>query len=318
MSIEVTKAGMQTSIQDLGRQGLMHQGIATSGAMDTLSMQVANKLIGNPTNHPVLEICLVGPTLKFTQAMSIVICGATFELTVVNNKGSQKMANNQLIQIQVGDKLVFGKRRQGARAYLAFAAKLAIPEVLNSYSTHFLAKFGGLNGRQLKTGDVIELTDCQSPSPASAYVTAPLARSKLLASPFSGKYLLRCTTSVETEQFTPQQLQQFYATKYTVSSASNRMGLRLEGSALTELPAQNMTSSGLLPGSIQVPPDGLPIVSSVDGQTIGGYPRIANVISADLFALGQLIAGDQINFIQVNIKQAHEMLDSQHTWLNRF
>jgi allophanate hydrolase subunit 2 len=95
------------------------------------------------------------------------------------------------------------------------------------------------------------------------------------------------------------------------------MGLRLQGSALAELPAQNMTSSGLLPGSIQIPPDGLPIVSSVDGQTIGGYPRIANVISADLFALGQLVAGDQISFTYVDINQAHEILDNQHAWLTK-
>lgn len=309
MSIEVIKAGMQTSIQDLGRQGLMHQGIASSGAMDTFSMQVANKLIGNPTNHPVLEICLIGPALAFTQAMSIAICGATFELSVVNGKGSQKVTNNQLIQIQAGDKLVFGKRQQGARSYLAFAAKLSIPKVLDSYSTHFLAQFGGLHGRQLITGDVIELTGCQ--------IRAKTKILKQILPTYSGKYLLRCTSSVETEYFTTQQQRQFYTTKYTVTSASNRMGLRLQGSVLTDLPTQNITSSGLLTGSIQIPPDGLPIVSSVDGQTIGGYPRIANVISADLFALGQLVAGDQINFIQINIKQAHEILDNQHAWLTK-
>jgi biotin-dependent carboxylase-like uncharacterized protein len=309
MSIKIIKAGMQTSIQDCGRQGLMHLGIASSGAMDNLSMIVANRLVGNFPNQPVLEICLIGPSLLFTQSISIAICGAKFEVHIINEHGKRALPNDQSIGLEAGDKLVFGKRKQGARAYLAFAANLNLDQVLDSYSTHFLANFGGYNGRQLQAGDHIELNHCETRPPAKI----PHQQQ----TPYSGKYILRCTNSVETELFTAQQQQQFYATKYTVSSASNRMGLRLQGSVLTELPAQNMTSSGLIAGSIQIPPNGLPIISSVDGQTIGGYPRIANIISADLFALGQLVAGDQISFSHVDINQAHKILEHKQSWLTQ-
>jgi len=305
MTIEVIKAGMQTSVQDAGRNGYMHLGVAHGGAMDTLSMQLANWLVGNKPEQPVLEVCLLGPTLRFTQAVSIAITGAQFELSVVDKNGKAKpVHNDQTIQLKVGDTLHFGKRLQGARAYLAFAAKLDGKATLGSYSSHFLAGFGGLHGRAFKAGDIIRLRQCRR---------CATRKHDNGAQRYSGKYLLRCTDSVETAQFSQAHKDTFYRNSYTLSSASNRMGLRLDGKALENLQLAEMVSSGLTQGSVQIPPSGLPIVSSVDGQTIGGYSRIANVISADLFALGQLVAGDQINFAYVTVAQAHGILANQQS-----
>ena len=303
MSIEVIKAGMQTSVQDGGRPGYMHLGVAPGGAMDRLSMSLANRLLGNSPTHPLLEICISGPVLRFTQSMSIAICGAQFEMWRVNQQGKFPLARNQSVTLQAGDELHFAKRLVGARAYLALAAQIDCPKVMASLATHFQAGFGGLAGRALQTGDVVPLRDCQ----VRPIKILPV----VYRQSYSGKYLLRCCDSVESDLFSDSQRQTFYQQTYQLSHNSNRMGLRLTGEALPELAIADMTSSGLLPGSIQVPPSGVPIIAGVDAQTIGGYPRIANIISADLFALAQLVPGDRLNFVHVNIKQAQAMLRAQ-------
>lgn len=310
MSIKVIKGGMQTTIQDFGRSNLMHLGICQGGVMDSLSASLANRLVGNPVSHPVLEICMLGPRLEFTQAMSIAVSGAEFVLRLHRGEHSQTLNNNQMIHIQAGDTLVFGRRIQGARAYLAFAAELALPKVLDSYSTHLLANFGGYQGRALTAGDTIPLSNYKVSEKAAEH-QEPIIQSYL------GKYMLRCTDSVETDLFSDVQKDEFYEQSYQVTQASNRMGLRieslgikrlgLEGQYLADLGIEDITSSGLLPGSIQIPPNGQPIISSVDGQTIGGYPRIANVISADLFALGQLVPRDIVQFIRLSQEQAQSL-----------
>ena len=308
MSIEVLKPGMQSTIQDDGRSGYMDMGVAHGGVMDTLSMQLANWLVGNPPSQAVIEICLIGPALLFKQDLTIAITGAYFELSVSDKKGHVRTVfNDQTVQLKAGDTLHFGKRLQGARAYLAFAAKLDAKAILGSYATHILAEFGGVFGRPLKSGDVIPLRQCQR------RVTRQLDSN--IAQRYSGRYVLRCTDSVESAQFSQQQKEAFYQQTYKVSPSSNRMGLRFEGEPLAMQNMLEMTSSGLTQGSVQIPPSGLPIISSVDGQTIGGYPRIANVISVDLFALGQLVAGDQIYFAYIAVQQAQDLLLEQQKWL---
>lgn len=311
MTIEVVKSGMQTSIQDLGRSGYMHLGVAKGGVMDTLSMQLANWLVGNTPEQAVLEICLLGPTLRFREAVSVAISGAQFEITVTSQNGQKAVPSvNHTIHLRAGDTLTFGKRLQGARAYLAVAATFSCDAVLGSCSTHFSAQFAGFSGRALQTGDVLPLTQCN------------VRKTKVLPvdviQQYSGSYHLRCVPSVETNQFSVGQQSQFFTTTYSLRSDSNRMGLRFDGEPLTMHKMEEMISSGLTPGSVQLPPSGTPIVSSVDGQTIGGYPRIANVISADLFALGQLVAGDKVNFSLINIQQAQTLYANQLTQLAHF
>lgn len=303
MSIVVLKPGLQTTIQDAGRFGFMHLGVASSGAMDRVSMRLANYLVANPLDAPVIEVSLLGPTLKFTQALTVAVTGAKFELWISNAQGKQQLSADQSIQLSAGDTLHFGQRLEGARAYLAFAAQLDCSRYLSSFSTHILAEFGGVEGRALKVDDVIPLCHCEK----RATRKLPVGTNQQ----YRGKYLLRCTASVEIEEFSQEQQAAFFSQTYVLSSASNRMGLRFEGKPIDVSALLELTSSGLTSGSIQMPPSGLPIISSVDGQTIGGYPRIANVISADLFALGQLVAGDHVSFVMISLAEAHKLLVAQ-------
>jgi biotin-dependent carboxylase-like uncharacterized protein len=308
MSIEVIKPGLQSSIQDRGRTGYMHLGVAKGGVMDPLSMTLANWLVGNSPANPVLEICLLGPTLRFKQAVSVAVSGAKFDIEVCSKEGTCSAVNvNQTMQLRAGDTLKFGKRLQGARAYLAIAATFDCEAVLGSCATHFSAKFAGFKGRALQVGDQLSLSHCE----VRQIRTLPIH----VVQQYSGKYLLRCVPSVETSHFSPAQLSQFYTTSYLLRSDSNRMGLRFDGGPLSMNDMDELISSGLSQGSVQLPPSGLPIISSVDGQTIGGYPRIANVISADLFALGQLVAGDKVNFSLVSLEQANDIYASQQRQL---
>jgi len=304
MSLQFIKAGLQTSIQDLGRSGLMHLGISKSGAMDHNAMKLVNWLLGIPLDSAVFEITLIGPTIKFSQTMSIAITGARFELFLNGNM----VFNDEVIHVESGDVLEFDRLQQGARAYLAFTGELDMPPMLNSYSTHLTCSFGGYNNRQLKNNDSIDIQDS---------TTAPAKKlPNHLKGYYSGNYLIRCVPSVETNQFNQSQLQQFFNQVYRVSADSNRMGVRLVGNPIETQSSIDITSSGLTQGSIQIPPSGVAIISSVDGQTIGGYPRIANVISADLPILGQLKAKDKINFSLIDLDYADQLFSQSNSLFN--
>jgi len=305
MSLRFINPGMQTSIQDAGRSGFMHQGISKSGAMDPLSLQLANWLASNPLNQAAIEVALVGPTIEFTQSLSIAICGAEFDLSL----NDESVFNSETINVKAGDILAFKRLRQGARAYLAFAGNLNVDSCFGSQSTHLTAKFGGYKGRQFESNDVLTVLPAQE--------TKKRVLPEAYRPTFTGNYLLRCCPSIETESIEQESLDVFYDSTYTVSINSNRMGLRLEGKPVTLKSSIEIISSGLTQGSIQVPPSGLPIISSVDGQTIGGYPRIANVISSDLNILGQLKTGDKIGCLPVSRDKAWHLLQQKQTFLNK-
>ncbi len=305
MSLRFIQAGQQTSIQDVGRSGFMHQGISKSGAMDPLSLQLANWLVSNPINQAAIEVTLAGPTIEITEHLSIAICGAEFDLSL----NDAPVFNNETIKVRAGDVLAFKGIRQGARAYLAIGGKLDVDSSFASQSTHLMAKFGGYNGRQFQSDDVL------------AVLSAPDIKKRVLPEAyqpsFTGNYLLRCCAGIETEQFEQESLDTFYDATYVVSNDSNRMGLRLEGEPVPMKTSIEIISSGLTQGSIQLPPSGFPIISSVDGQTIGGYPRIANVISSDLNILGQLKAGDKIGCLSVSREKAWQLLKQKQTFLDK-
>jgi len=309
------KSGLQTSIQDLGRIGQMHLGIACGGAMDPDSLKMANWLVNNPADTPAIEVTLIGPTIRFSQAAVIAICGAEFELFL----NQRPIKSFQPVQVKRDDILVFGQRLSGCRAYLAISRKLNLKRVLSSYSTHLLAKFGGYKGRPLLDGDELNLlvdkTIVVKPNETDKHFEKRSIPSDLRAN-YSGHYYLRCVSSVESSQFSESQLDYFYKQSYQIDPQSNRMGIRLIGGESVMENKIQITSSGLTQGSIQLPPSGQPIISSVDGQTIGGYPRIANVISADLALLGQLTAGNIINFVKVEPEQGIQLLQEKQQLLS--
>ena len=296
--IEVVSPGLQTTIQDLGRLGFMHYGISHSGAMDDLSCKIANRLVGMADSNPVLECTQVGPSIKFNAAMSIAICGADMRFTL----NEQPVNNQEVVSVNAGDLLEFKSIHSGFRCYIAFNQTMAIEPALGSVSTHITAAIGGLHGRPLQTGDTIQFIDADE----------RLTRHIKTAIYYSGNYQIRYTESPESRLFSQAQRQEFQDADFSVSKDLSRMGIRL----YSELPLRfrdypQMQPRGLLPGAIQIPPDGAPIIAGKDAQTTGGYARIGQIIHADLPLIGQLKPKDQINFQPVTIEEARAIRQRQ-------
>ncbi|WP_196141114.1 biotin-dependent carboxyltransferase family protein [Aliikangiella sp. G2MR2-5] len=305
MSLRFIKPGLQTSLQDSGRSGFMHHGIGAGGVMDSDSASLANWLVGNPANAAVLEITLIGPVIEFLSPMTIAVCGAEFVLSL----NEFPIENGESIEVEKGDILTFGHRESGSRAYLAFSAEPDVEKCFDSFSTQLSAGFGGFKGRAFQANEELALKKIRQTK------TRRLPRS--LVANYLGKYLFRCCPAVETEKFETSVLQKFQQSAYQVSADSNRMGVRLIGEPIDYQAIGEIISGGLTQGSIQLPSSGLPIISSVDGQTIGGYPRIANIISADLPLLGQLRANDRVRFQIVTLEKAVNFLRQKQAYYNR-
>lgn len=298
MSLVFLEAGLQTSIQDKGRQGFYDYGVGQSGAMDRLSLALANWLLGNPLYHPAIEVTLLGPEIEFQEAVTLAVTGAEFDLKL----NGKSIGLYEAFDVDKGDRLSFGAAKKGMRAYLAVAADFSIKPQLGSYSTHLTAHLGGFNGRAFTAGDKLALYDCRA---VDEQVLAPEYKLQFL-----GDYVIRCIPSVETERFSKVQLKAFQAQSFNVSVDSNRMGIRLEGAKIT-FEMNDIVSMGLMPGTIQLPPSGQPIIAGVDAQTIGGYPRIAQVAEVDKPLLGQLRPGDSVTFQLITLEQARSFYQDQ-------
>lgn len=289
--IEILSGGLQTTIQDLGRSGYMHLGVGPSGAMDALSAITANRMIGVDDNNPVLECTLVGPEIKFHQSMTIAISGSNMVFTI----NEQEQPVNKVITVDTGAILKFNSNSAGARAYIAFDRTMAITPELNSVATQINAQLGGYHGRALQTGDTLIFTKTDVRNHAVKLASLPN---------FSGRYQIRYTIGPETKEFSHSQKAQFQQQKYKVTNEFNRMGIRLKGSPVNFDDYPTMTSRGLIPGAIQIPPNGNPIISAQDAQTTGGYLRIGQVIRSDLPVIGQLKANDEVQFIEISLEDA--------------
>ncbi|WP_226648814.1 biotin-dependent carboxyltransferase family protein [Microbulbifer variabilis] len=308
MSIYFIRAGLQTSIQDYGRPGLMHYGISQGGAADLLSMKLANLLLGNTLNNPVMEITLTGPLIEFDCDVSIAITGARFKTLLNNNP----IENYKVIQIKSGDILEFSHLLSGARAYIGLSATISVPQILNSASTHLISGFGGHKSGAIEQGERVHLENIRIAKEAQL--------ERELIPNYRLRPLIRVVHGAESQRFPQSALDNFFATTFQVSAQSNRMGIRLSPSIIPEPEglediSGEMVSSGLYPGSIQIPSNGEPIISFIEGQTIGGYPRLAHVIRADLHRLGQLKAQDKINFQLVSPAQARLILQKKNKLL---
>jgi len=316
MAVKVHRAGILSTLQDLGRHGYQRFGVPVGGVMDEYSHRLANLLVGNVEIEATIEMTLAGPRLEFTQDTLVGICGGDFAPTV---EGKSVPAARPVL-LRKGCVLDFGTCRLGCRAYLAVAGGFDIPLVMGSKSTYLRGGFGGFQGRALRRGDLIATGE---PDPASypglrrqleagasfAYPRwAVDANSAFLA---HGHHRIHFTTGRHWELFTADSQDQFASAQYRIAPDSDRMGYRLEGPALvlkqpTEIPSEAVTF-----GSIQVPPDGRPIVLMANRQTTGGYPRIGEVSAVDLPMLAQLPPGDTLRFESI----APE--DSQRLYLQR-
>jgi antagonist of KipI len=300
-SIEVLSPGLQTTIQDLGRFGYGHYGVPPSGALDSFSLRVANRLVDNSENSACLETTLMGLRLKALTDICVAVTGADLQLQI--NKQPLKMWCSHLVN--KGDILSFGGPRSGCRAYIAFGGGIITPLVLGSRSTNLFSGFGGIQGRSLQKGDCLSID-----SPEAKLPMAGRSLESQCIPQYPGLWTLRVVWGPQDNDFTSKGKRTLTHTVFGVSPQSDRSGIRLEGAEIQRKreTAESIISEGLISGSIQVPGDGQPII--ILGETVsGGYRKIATVITADLHLLGQIKPGDEIQFAAITLEEAHRALE---------
>lgn len=307
MTVTVLKAGTLTTVQDAGRHGFRHLGVGSAGALDAYSSRVANLLVGNDANVALLEMTLTGPTLRFEHAARIAYTGAEIDASA----NGMALPGWRPIDLPAGTELRFAACRRGVRAYLAVAGGFDVPRVLGSASTDLRAGFGGCEGRALRAGEVLRLggvvVEVDALRIASWWI-APQPdfdpAHETLVHLMSGRDATSPADAITTQA-------------WRVATASDRQGLRLEGPPLTLADARDRISEPVTPGTVQLPPDGQPIVLLADAQTIGGYPRIGHVASADLPRLAHCRPGDVLHFTMIDAVEAQSRWRAQQQRLTR-
>ena len=310
----VTRAFFLTSVQDLGRTGFREFGVSTSGALDSFALRVANLLVGNDDGAAGVEITLGGVQLRFDDERIVAWCGGEFDVHV----GSTALPAGHAAVLFAGDELKFGRPQVGCRAWLAISGGIDVPIVLGSRSTDLRANFGGFEGRILRDGDVIPLgIRRRSKTAATAGISSWTAPHDWV-SPAKRDPILRFVPGCDWNRFDASTLQRLTSKEFTVSPDSDRMGVRFDSPELKREDNVDLTSEAVAPGTIQVPPSGKPILLLGDCQTIGGYPKIAHVITVDLGMAAQLRAGDHVRFCEVSLSDAHRLLLERERELERF
>ncbi len=296
-SLIIEDPGLLTTVQDLGRWGAQHYGVSVSGAMDRVSLRLANRLVGNPEEFAGLEITMSGPKIRFNKNSQVAVSGAEFILRL----DGYLVSSDTLLTVESGQILSFGERLNGARAYLAVAGGLDIEPVMGSRSTHLPSKRGGISGRSLRRGDELCVGDFRGES------VRPCSTLKWGRRTFGGAKV-RVIFGLQANWFLPEALDTLCAETYRVGTASDRMGYRMVGAPVHTCGSKELLSQAVSFGAVQVPPSGELIVSMADCQTTGGYPRIATVITADLYLLGQLGPGDWVEFLPCDRAMARKAL----------
>ncbi|TCP57601.1 antagonist of KipI [Tumebacillus sp. BK434] len=315
MSLEVQKAGLLTTVQDLGRHGYQKQGVAVGGAMDAFALRVANLLVGNAEGVAGLEVTLAGPRLVFQQDVLVAVCGGEFAPKV----DGVDIPSWQPVWVQAGCVLELQRAVAGCRAYLAVAGGVDVPEVMGSRSTFLRAGLGGTAGRALREGDVLavgevslqqkaRMAKLRARADGAAFAAEPIFPSPGLLPAYAEHPVVRVLRGREYEWFDAASRERLWQAEFAVSPQSDRMGYRLQGEALTLSQAHEMISEAVTMGTVQVPADGQPIVLMADRQTTGGYPRIAQVITVDLPVLAQVKPGAKVRFQEVTLEEAHGAL----------
>jgi antagonist of KipI len=276
--VRVKRAGLLTTVQDRGRWRYQAMGVSVAGPMDTYSHRLANVLVGNDEDAATLEVTLTGPELEFADDRDVAVTGAQFDNVPTG-----------VFQMRAGERLVFGPRRDGARAYIAISGGIDTPKVLGSRATHMASGMGGIDGRAVKAGDELPLGRSAK---RERYSQAPESVRSVRLQPD----VLRILPGPQADRFTADALGALQSAPYRIGTDSNRMGYRLAGPWLEHTRGADIISDATPIGSLQVPASGQPILLMADRQTTGGYAKIATVISADISLAGQLAPGDEIRF----------------------
>ncbi|WP_432663625.1 biotin-dependent carboxyltransferase family protein [Wukongibacter baidiensis] len=307
-SIRIHNPGLLTTIQDAGRIGYGQYGIPAGGAMDTLSLQFANILVGNDRYEAAMEITFMGPKIEFDSNLIISITGGDISPRI-NNKEIEMYST---VYVNRGDILSFGQLKRGCRSYLAVSGGFKVESLMESKSTYLRGKIGGYKGRKLKIGDIVPV-DIEKSKKYLGVRKIP----KELIPVFDSQYIARVIMGPEDERFTQEGIDTFLNSEYTLTNQCDRMGYRLGGPKIVHEDGADIISGGITFGAIQIPGHGEPIIMMADRQTTGGYTKIANVISVDLPYLAQLKTGDRIKFEKISIVEAQKLIKERERKLIR-
>jgi antagonist of KipI len=301
----VENPGWMTTVQDLGRPGFGALGVSPSGAADSVALQLGNLLLGNAPGAAALEMTLVGGRYLFSDGGVIALAGADFGAKL----------NGQPLEMWIphavrpGETLELGLTRAGARCYQCIAGGIQVEQFLGSASTHLLSGLGGFAGRALRKDDVLQF---EAPE---QWIRRRKISPRVLDT-LNPRKCLRVTMGPQADWFSAETKRAFFEDKFRVSEDSDRLGLRLEGPSLALESPREMISEGVSLGAVQVTPSGQPIILFVEQQTAGGYPKIANVIGADLHCLGQLRPRDEVTFARVSLEEARALWIAQQRLLS--
>jgi antagonist of KipI len=312
--IDVLKPGLMSTVQDLGRRGHRAIGVPLGGALDAFSLRAANALVGNPDDAPALEFTLTGPTLRFHNDAVIALCGGRFELQV----DDLALPMWRPLRLGAGTTLKIGRALRGARGYLAFAGGLDVPSVLDGRGCLPGSGFPGLAGQSLQEGDRLRIRGMSLAGRSWPRADIGVRMARWWANPAP---ILELDQPAEITLLPGRDsvadIDLLHETAWRVSARSNRMGLRLEGPRLDLLEPAPTLSEPVVPGTLQLPPEGGPILLLADAQTIGGYPRIGHVARADLPRLAQLAPGEPLRFIPGSQETAIDKLRQMERHLQK-
>ena len=319
MNATAVRAGFLTSVQDLGRTGFRQFGVSLGGALDPHALRVANLLAGNDESAAGLEITFGGLRLRFADDRIVVWGGGNFDGRI----SSKSLPAGHPALVRAREEFSINSPTCGCRAWLAISGGIDVPLVLGSRSGDLRAGFGGVKGRPLRDGEEFPLGE--NPSPARVLIerlrTEKIARWKPphdWSSTARRAPVLRYLRGADPSRFAETALQFFNDDGFFVSPDSDRMGIRLDGPRLERSQDVDLLSEAVAPGTVQVPPSGKPILLLNDCQTIGGYPKIAHVITVDLPIAAQLCPGDRVRFSKVSIADAHALLLERERNLEQF
>lgn len=317
MSLEILQPGLLTTIQDRGRYGYQNAGIPVSGAMDAVALRMANLLVGNGEGEAGLEITWKGPAIRFKKDCLIALAGADLSAKV------EGMPVKMWRPVYVREECVleFGEAVQGCRAYLAVSGGFDIPRVMNSASTYLRGRIGGWAGRALRKGDVIPYGEMSKERRAwskewvngpddQSFIPAKWTVPPSLLPVYEKNPVIRAVEGPEYGLFPAGSKNIFWKKKFQINPRSDRMGYRLAGT-LPDVNTGELISGAVTFGTVQVPPGGEPVVLLADRQATGGYPRIAQVITADFSKLVQAFHGDSVRFRKVSLQEAQQLYREQ-------
>lgn len=311
--IEILTATALATVQDLGRAGALRWGVGTSGAMDPLALAAGNLLLGNDEGAAAIEVPVFPFQVRFTEDLAFALTGADCAARL----DDVPLLPWWVAEARAGQVLTLGLPQAGAgrasRAYLCLAGGVDVPTVLGSRSTQLRGDFGGHEGRALRQGDVLRAAAPGQGRGAGDFGLLPPA----LALPLQldGLPAMRVLPAAEYRLYTEASRAAFWAGEWKITAQSDRYGYRLAGPTLEAEQVVEMRSHGIVPGVIQVPPGGQPIVQMRDAQPSGGYPKLGAVIEADLWRLGQAPIGSRVRFIETSWDEAVAALEETQAWL---